>query len=199
MRSTVAALLSIALLVASGVRADDATLKAGVFDPPRAAPDFTLRGSDGNDLKLSRYLGKVVILFFGYTHCPVVCPTTLATLAAAHKQLGADAKDLQVVYVTVDPEQDDVGRLRTYLANVNPTFRGATGTAAELEAVRREYGVSSTKLDAGAFNHSSSAFLIDRKGLLRALMPYGQPPDAYVHDVRILLGATGPAGPDVGS
>lgn len=194
MRSTVAALVSVALLVASGVRAEDATLKAGVFDPPRAAPDFTLRGSDGNDLTLSRYRGKVVVLFFGYTHCPVVCPTTLATLAAAHTQLGAAAKDLQVIYVTVDPVQDDVARLRAYLANVNPTFRGATGTEAELEAVRRAYGVSSAKLDAGGFNHSSSAYLIDRKGLLRAMMPYGQPPEAYVHDVRILLGSTGSHG-----
>jgi protein SCO1/2 len=178
-------------LAAGGVHADDAALKAGTFDPPRAAPDFTLRGSDGSDLSLSRYRGKVVILFFGYTHCPAVCPTTLATLARAHKELGDAAKDLQVVYVTVDPEHDDVARLKEYLANVNPTFRGATGTPEELEAVRRSYGVTSTKLGEGLFNHSSSTFLIDRTGLLRALMPYGQPPDAYVHDLRILLGPDG--------
>ena len=186
MRALATLLVSIAL--AATVRADDATLKAGTFDPPRAAPDFTLRGSDGSDLSLSRYHGKVVVLFFGYTHCPAVCPTTLATLASAHKRLGDDAKDLQIVYVTVDPDHDDVARLREYLANVNPTFRGATGTPAALEAVRRDYGVSSTKLEEGLFNHSSSTFLIDRAGMLRAMMPYGQPPDAYVHDVRILLG-----------
>ena len=183
-----AACLLTAVLAVPVARADDATLKAGVFDPPRKAPDFRLRGSDGTDLTLGRYQGKVVILFFGYTHCPAVCPTTLGTLARAHKQLGDDARDLQVVYVTVDPEHDDVARLRDYLANVNPTFRGATGTTDQLEAVRRDYGVSSTRLDAGLFNHSSSTFLIDRKGVLRALMPYGQPADAYVHDVRILLG-----------
>jgi len=189
---TLATLLLSALLAAS-VGADDATLKAGTFDPPRAAPDFTLRGSDGSDLSLGRYRGKVVILFFGYTHCPAVCPTTLATLASAHKRLADDAKDLQVVYVTVDPDHDDVARLREYLANVNPTFRGATGTPAELEAVRRDYGVSATKLEEGLFNHSSSTFLIDRAGMLCAMMPYGQPPDAYVHDVRILLGGAGGA------
>lgn len=189
---TLATLLLSALLAAS-VGADDATLKAGTFDPPRAAPDFTLRGSDGSDLSLGRYRGKVVILFFGYTHCPAVCPTTLATLASTHKRLADDAKDLQVVYVTVDPDHDDVARLREYLANVNPTFRGATGTPAELEAVRRDYGVSATKLEEGLFNHSSSTFLIDRAGMLRAMMPYGQPPDAYVHDVRILLGGAGGA------
>jgi len=177
------------LLLAAAVGADDATLKAGTFDPPRAAPDFTLRGSDGSDLSLGRYRGKVVILFFGYTHCPAVCPTTLATLAGAYKRLGDDAKDLQVVYVTVDPDHDDVARLREYLANVNPAFRGATGSPAQLEAVRRDYGVFATKLEEGLFNHSSSTFLIDRAGMLRAMMPYGQPVDAYVHDVRILLGS----------
>jgi protein SCO1 len=186
MRALATLLLSALLAVA--VRADDTTLKAGTFDPPRAAPDFTLRGSDGTDLSLGRYRGKVVIVFFGYTHCPAVCPTTLATLAAAHKKLGDDAKDLQVVYVTVDPAHDDVARMREYLANMNPTFRGATGTPAELEAVRRNFGVSSTKVGEGLFNHSSSTFLIDRAGMLRAMMPYGQPADAYVHDVRILLG-----------
>jgi protein SCO1 len=182
------ATLLLSTLLAAFAGADDATLKAGTFAPPRAAPDFTLRGSDGSDLSLGRYRGKVVILFFGYTHCPAVCPTTLATLAGAYKRLGDDAKDMQVVYVTVDPDHDDVARMREYLANVNPTFRGATGTPAELEAVRRDYGVSATKVGEGLFNHSSSTFLIDRAGMLRAMMPYGQPPDAYVHDVRILLG-----------
>jgi protein SCO1 len=180
--------LLLSALLAASVAADDSTFKAGTFEPPRAAPDFTLRGSDGSDLSLGRYRGKVVILFFGYTHCPAVCPTTLATLAGVYKRLGDDAKDLQVVYVTVDPEHDDVARMREYLASVNPTFRGATGTPAELEAVRRDYGVSSTKVGEGLFNHSSSTFLIDRAGTLRAMMPYGQPPDAYVHDVRLLLG-----------
>ena len=189
MRTLVTLLLS--ALLAASVAAADATLKAGTFDPPRAAPDFTLRGSDGNDLSLRRFRGKVVILFFGYTHCPAVCPTTLGTLASAYKQLGADAKDLQVVYVTVDPDHDDVARMREYLATVNPTFRGATGTPAELEAVRRDFGVSSTKVGEGLFNHASSTFLIDRAGMLRAMMPYGQAPDAYVHDVRLLLGKGG--------
>jgi protein SCO1/2 len=195
MRTTLArraaALLLSVLLVATAVRADDTTLKAGVFDPPRAAPDFTLRGSDGSELTLSRYRGKVVVLFFGFTYCPQVCPTTLSTLASAHKQLGADGGDLRVVYVTVDPQRDDVTRLHDYLASFDPTFVGATGTAEQLEAVRREYGVFASKLATGSFSHSSFTYLIDRAGTLRALMPYGQPPDSYVHDVRILLGRPG--------
>jgi protein SCO1 len=202
MRRTLATrLAALLLLVAPAIRADEATLKAGVFDPPRAAPDFTLRGSDGSDLTLSRYRGKVVVLFFGYTHCPTVCPTTLATLAGAHKRLGTDAGDVQVVYVTVDPAHDDVKRLHDYLANVNPTFLGGTGTAEQLEAVRRDYGISSTKVDAAGFffNHSSSVYLIDRVGTLRAMMPYGQPADFYVHDIRVLLGQSASRSAEPGS
>jgi protein SCO1/2 len=187
---------ALVLLLAIAVHADDATLKAGVFDPPRAAPDFTLRGSDGKDVSLAHYRDKVVLLAFGYTHCPTVCPTTLATLASAHKRLGEDGGKLQVVYVTVDPEHDDVARLRDYLGQVDPAFVGATGTPAELEAVRRDYGVFAKKADdAGYFySHSSSIYLIDRAGMLRAMMPYGQPPESFVHDVRILLGRPGTEG-----
>src|SRR5450432_1424171 len=86
-------------------------LIAGVFSPQRLAPDFSIRGSDGGELKLSRYRGKVVLLSFGYTSCTAVCPLTLAVLAQAHKKLGALGGDLQVVYVTVDPERDDAERM----------------------------------------------------------------------------------------
>ena len=117
-------------------------LRSGAFEPPRMAPDFALRGSDGSELKLSRYRGKVVALGFGYTHCPGVCPTTLAFLAEARKKLGAAGKELQIVYVTVDPERDTADHLKTFLASFDPTFVGATGTAAQLAEVRKEYDVT---------------------------------------------------------
>ncbi|MGH8652224.1 MAG: SCO family protein [Gammaproteobacteria bacterium] len=170
--------------------AEDAALKAGVFSPPRQAPDFTLNGSDGSELKLSRYRGKVVVLLFGYTSCPDVCPLTLAVLAQARKKLGVEGNELQVVYVTVDPERDDAERMRKYLAAFDPTFVGGAGTAERLAAVRKEYGVIADKKTVGtsySVAHSSYTYLIDRDGSLRALMPYGRTPDDYVHDVRILL------------
>ena len=183
-------LLPLLCLTALASAADDASLIAGVFSPPRAAPDFSLRGSDGNELKLSHYLAKVVILEFGFTSCPDVCPTTLAALARARKQLGPEGNDVQIVYITVDPERDDAERLRKYLAAFDPTFIGGTGTAEQLAAVRREYGIAATRTNSGtsyAFSHSSYTYLIDREGNLRALMPYGHTPDDYVHDVEILL------------
>src|SRR5262245_41494506 len=107
-RSEYAALLALLLLAAAAASAAGAPqLKAGVFDPPRAAPDFTLIGSDGAPLSMSRFRGKVVVLEFGFTSCPDVCPKTLAALASVRKKLGAQAADVQVVYVTVDPEHDD--------------------------------------------------------------------------------------------
>ena len=165
-------------------------LRAGVFSPARMAPDFKLKGSDGSEVSLSRYRGKISIVVFGFTSCPVVCPTTLRTLAETRKVLGAEAEHLQVVYITVDPERDDTERMRTYLAAFDPTIIGATGTKEELEAVRKEYGIFANRESMGesySFSHSSYTYLVDREGKLRALMPYGQKADDYAHDVRILL------------
>ena len=178
------------LLMAAVSAADEAALKAGVFSPARQAPDFSLTGSDGAELKLSRYRGKVVVLAFGFTSCPDVCPVTLGTLAQARKKLAAAGSEFQVVYVTVDPERDDAERMRTYLATFDASFIGGTGKAERLDAVRKEYGILAEKKAAEAgytVAHSSYTYLIDRDGNLRALMPYGHPADDYVHDIRILL------------
>jgi protein SCO1/2 len=179
--------LAIVTLAATVNAADDATLKAGVFEPPRAAPDFTLQGSDGKPLTLGRFRDKVVILGFGFTSCADVCPVTLAVLAEARKKLGAQADELQIVYVTVDPKRDDPARMKEYLTSFDPSFVGGSGGAEELKAVRASYGVYAESVANGAFAHSSSMYLIDRKGALRGLMPFGRGSDDYVHDVRILL------------
>jgi protein SCO1/2 len=165
-------------------------LKAGSFEPPRAAPDFVLAGSDGGALQLSKLHGKVVLMSFGYTHCPAVCPTTLATLAEARRSLGKDAGAVQVVFVTVDPERDDVATMRQYVAAFDPSFLGATGKPEALAAVRRSYGVVARKVPLGdgyGVDHSSSIFLIDREGRLRAQMPFGRDARDFAHDVRLLL------------
>lgn len=192
MNRTIALLASLFLVAASARAGDGAALKAGVFDPPRPAPDFTLPGSNGAPLKLSGYRGKVVLLGFGYTHCTAVCPVTLATLKQASKKLGAQAGDLQVIYITVDPKRDTVAALHTYLAAFDPKFLGGTGSEAQLAAVRKAYGITAEQVMGtmgpdGSMTHSSFVYLIDPNGRIRALMPFGHGADDYVHDVRILL------------
>lgn len=185
----VLALVALALVAHAGNKAD---LKTGAFDPPRAAPDFSLGGSNGADVKLSRYRGKVVALGFGYTSCPEICPTTMAFLAQARKELGAAAADFQVLYVTVDPERDNADKLRKFVTAFDPSFVGATGTSAQLAAVRNAYGVQMKRLPPMSdgnylIHHSSFVYLIDRGGDIRAMMPYGVSVDDIVHDVKALL------------
>ena len=178
------------LAFACAASAQDAVLKAGVFDPPRAAPDFELAGSDGSPLKLSRFKGKVVVLGFGFTSCPSVCPTTLGVLAAAKRGLASEGKDVQIVYVTVDPQRDTPAQMHKYLSTFDPSFIGASGTETELAKVCKDYGIQAEKKVYGndyTYAHSSYTYLIDRKGVLRALMPYGHAPNDYIHDLRVLL------------
>jgi protein SCO1/2 len=167
-------------------------LKAGVLSPAYAAPDFSLSGSDGSDVTLARYRGKVVLLTFGFTHCAAVCPTTLATLAQARSALGKAADEVQVVYVTVDPDRDDAAHMRTYLAAFDPAFIGATGAPGTLASVREKYGVTAVKQGTGpdyAMAHTSSIFLIDPAGTLRAVMPFGHDAADFVHDIKLLARA----------
>ena len=165
-------------------------MRAGAYNPPHQAPDFALPGSDGSEVTLARYRGKVVLLSFGFTYCAAVCPTTLATLAQARSKLGEDADRVQVIFVTVDPARDDAAHMRDYLKAFDPGFIGATGTPEALAAVRAKYGVTAVRRGTGAdyaMDHTSSIFLIDREGRLRAMMPFGHDPADFVNDIRLLL------------
>lgn len=190
------------ILALCAFTASAAEMRTGTFSPPRQAPDFTLQGSHGIDLRLSSYRGKVVALGFGYTHCPDVCPTTLADLAQARRELGAAAGDFQVIYVTVDPQRDTAKRLQQYVTAFDPSFRGATGTAEQLAEVRKAYGIQAVRKDnpdrpsSYSVHHSSYVYLVDRAGNLRAMMPFGVALEDVVHDVKTLLAAA-QAGPDV--
>jgi len=191
MRVPVQLLVALMLSLPLHAGAQAPALRSGEFTPPRMAPDFTLSGSDGQALRLSAFRGKVVALGFGFTSCPEICPTTLFELASARKKLGDDARDFQVVYVTVDPETDTVERLRAYMSGFDAAFLGATGSPDKLAAVRKAYGVAAGKVQgagrAPTFNHSTFVYLIDRQGRLRAMSPYGRKVDDLVQDIRVLL------------
>lgn len=165
-------------------------MRAGAYNPPHDAPDFSLPGSDGSQVTLARYRGKIVLMSFGFTYCAAVCPTTLATLAQVRSKLGKVADQVQVIFVTVDPARDDAAHMRDYLKAFDPSFIGATGAPDALAAVRAKYGVTAVKRGSGsdyAMDHTSSIFLIDRAGKLRAMMPFGHDPADFVHDIRYLL------------
>jgi protein SCO1/2 len=188
MKSTFFAVL---MLFAATVQAAPA-LKSGTFSPARAAPEIALTSADGSDFRLSALRGKVVVLEFGFTHCPAVCPASLAMLAQARQKLGMHADRLQVVFISVDPERDTPDRLKSYLAQFDKSFIGLTGTPEQMAAIRKDYGITATKFAAPAgqagyqMGHSSYLYFIDKKGMLRALMPFGRPADEMVHDVNVL-------------
>jgi protein SCO1/2 len=165
--------------------------KAGILSPALPAPELALDGTDGKALNLARFRGRVVLLAFGFSSCAEVCPTTLATLAGARRKLGDEAAGVQVVYVTVDPERDDAARMKKYLASFDATFVGGVGTRAQIDTAQKSYGISSTRqvyADGNySIGHSSSIYIIDRAGRLRAVMPYGHSSEDFAHDLRILL------------
>lgn len=182
--------LALAGAAASAAAPTPPAFKAGVFEPPRQAPEFMLRSSKGGELRLAGLRGKVVLMAFGFTNCAAVCPMTLATLAQARKALGPQADAVQVVFVTVDPERDDPSRLKAFLAAFDPSFVGGADTPARMAAMRKDYGVVANRVplsDGYAMDHTSSVFLIDREGRLRALMPFGRDARDFVHDVKLLL------------
>ena len=185
------------LLIVAGAQAADlpaapaSMLKAGVLSPVMPAPELALQATDGQPLTLARFRGKVVLLAFGFTNCGEVCPITLATLAGARKKLAADAAQVQVLYVTVDPARDDAPRMRKFLGSFDASFIGGIGTIAQISVAEKSYGISVTRqtyADGGyTIGHSSSIYMIDRAGGLRAVMPYGHSADDFAHDLRILL------------
>lgn len=163
-----------------------------VVDPPPPAADFTLTDQHGQPFRLSQQKGKFVLIFFGYTNCPDVCPITLSEFKRVKAMLGSQADRVEFVYVTVDPERDTVDRLAQYLPNFDPEFIGLTGDRATLERVWLDYGVVAEKQDSGSaagylVDHSTRTYLIDADGNWRINFPYGMEPEKIAQDLRHLL------------
>jgi protein SCO1/2 len=161
-------------------------------EPYPAASDFALARADGSSFQLSQTRGKIVLLFFGYTSCPDVCPTTLAELNQAMGQLGTDADRVQVVFVTVDPGRDTPQRVQEYVNHFNPTFIGLSGTEDELTKVWQDYGVfreivEGTSALGYLVNHTARVTLIDAAGNLRISFSFEMPVDDIVHDLKLIL------------
>ena len=136
--------------------------------------------------------GKLVFLYFGYTSCPDVCPTTMADLRQVRQAVGAKADQFDVVFVTVDPDRDTPDRMQKYASAFDPGFIGLSGSMDELQPVWAEYGVyrkieKSTSSTDYSVTHSSLLYLIDQEGKLRLSYSFGTPPEDIAHDVDLLL------------
>jgi len=154
--------------------------------------DFALTDHTGKPRSLADFRGRVVVMFFGFTHCPDVCPTTLAELAAVVKKLGTDGDRVQVLLVTVDPERDTPQVLSQYVTAFNPRFLALRGTAEETARVAKEFKIIYQKIagvrpDSYTMDHSAGTYIFDTQGRLRLYVSYGQGPEIFAHDIALLL------------
>jgi protein SCO1/2 len=156
------------------------------YDTPALVEDFTLRRADGGTFRLSDTRGRVVVLYFGYTECPDVCPTTLYDLHRARELLGDQASSLVVAFVTIDPDNDTPQKLADYTAAFDPTFIGLYGTPQELQAVYDRFGVT-VEEQTYSLTHTNAAFVLDRAGRLRLRMHFDAGPDDMAADLRVLI------------
>src|SRR5512133_2586296 len=182
------------LLVAAAVTVSRPyTFHGSVIQQAYRAPDFSLAEGEGSSFHLADQRGKVVLVFFGFTNCPDVCPTTLADFKQIHQRLGKQGDRTEFVFITVDPDRDTPQIASRYAENFDPAFVGLSGTEQQLEPVWKAYGVY-RKLDKTSstdttyeVEHSTQIYLIDPDGNLRITYSYGTPVDDILQDVRYLL------------
>lgn len=156
------------------------------------AKELVLTDPDGRRRSLAEFKGQVVVVFFGFTHCPDVCPTTMAELALVKRQLGADGQRLQAVFVTVDPERDTPELLKAYVTHFDPGFVALRGTPEETAAAAKHFKVFYAKVPGkteGSYtvDHTAGAYVFDPQGRVRLFTRHGTGADALLHDIRILL------------
>ncbi len=156
------------------------------------ARTLTMPDISGRARTLGDFKGKVTVIFFGYTQCPDVCPTTMAELAQVKKQLGADGDKLQAVFVSIDPERDTPEILKSYLASFDPSFVALRGSAEQTQAAAKEFKVYFAKVPGKVegiytMDHSAGSFILDTKGNPRVFERYGAGADGLAADVKTLI------------
>jgi len=160
------------------------------------ASKLQLQDPDGKPRTLADFKGKVVVVFFGYTQCPDVCPTTMAELAEVKRSLGADGARVQGIFVTVDPERDTADLLKAYVANFGPDMLGLRGTVDETKAAAKEFKVFFSKVPGKTdtsytIDHTAGSYVFDAKGKVRLFTRYGSGAKALADDLKVLLAEKG--------
>lgn len=188
----VAILAGIGIVYATMTYARPYAYQGSLIDPPAPAPDFELIDQHGQPYRLSDQKGKVVLIFFGYTHCPDVCPVTLTDFKQIKAQLGNQSKDVAFLFVTADPERDTTEQLKKYLENFDSDFIGLTQERSLLEPVWKDYGVFQAKVESDdpdnyLVDHSARTYTIDKNGNLRLTYLFGTSSEVIAEDVVHLL------------
>lgn len=166
-----------------------------VIDPPKELPEFTLTDQNGKSLSLSDLNGKPVLLFFGFTQCPDVCPTTLAQFRQVKRDLGEQGDDLNYVFISVDGSRDTPDVVKTYIEQFDPEFVGLTGSEDDVRAMGQDYFVYFNRAAPGgtpsaadySVDHTSYTYLIDAGGYLRVIYPLDASRETIVEDIRGML------------
>ena len=167
------------------------TFHGTVIQSPETSYDFTLTGGNG-DVSLSDFRGKLVLIYFGYTFCPDICPATLGNVNQALKEIGAKAEDVQLIMVSLDPQRDTPEKLEQYVAHFNPTFIGITGTQEQVDTVTSLYGIFYEKKEGSEatsylIDHTATLMVIDREGYLKLVFPFGVTADEIADDLKYML------------
>lgn len=174
-------------------RAADTGFRGVVLDEPVAKPDFTLTDTDGRPFHFREETeGRLALVFFGYTNCPDICPTTLADWAKTRAELGRRADRVRFVFVSVDPERDTPEVADAYAKKFDSSFIGLSPDSASLERIRKGFRISSWREDMPdggpyAVAHSAQSFLVDRKGMVRLIYPFGFTSSELAEDLRRLM------------
>ena len=155
------------------------------------AQNFSLESASGGRKSIGDFRGKVVVVFFGFTQCPDVCPTTLADLATAKKELGPDGDKLQVIFITLDPERDSPELLQKYVPGFDPSFIALYGSPEQIAKTAKDFKIFYQKVPGrtpGSYSidHTAGAFVFDRDGRLRLFIRHGTPPADIAADIRRL-------------
>lgn len=183
-----------ALLAGCGLAPEASKFKLTDVTAAGFGKELNLTDHNGRARTLADFRGKVVTVFFGFTHCPDACPTTLAEMAQVVKALGPDAGRVQVLFVTVDPERDTAQVLQQYVPSFNPAFLGLHGDSDATARAAKEFKVFYQKQPAkdGSYSvdHSAGTFILDREGRLRLYAQYGAGATVLLHDIRLLLAGT---------
>lgn len=181
-------LLALSLLLSACEQEPE--FRGTLLPDPAPAPDFTLTGAGGRQVSLADFAGEVVLLYFGYTYCPDVCPLTLSDLRRVQEEIGDEG--LQVLFISVDPRRDTPDVAHAYASGFHPAFAGLSGTPEEIAAVAAEWGVfyEIGEPDASGnypVDHTARVFAVDRAGRYRLSYAFETPPEDIIADVRLLL------------